>query len=80
MENENISDSYNNTLVISISVPLSILSIFGILYKIYKRLKKRKFKLRNKTKATSFKATAPPPVVVENSLPAFNPDYHKSAC
>lgn len=75
VENENISDSYNNTLVISISVPLSILSIFGILYKIYKRLKKRKFKLRNKTKATSFKATAPPPVVVGNSIPAYKPEY-----
>ena len=75
VENDNMSDSNNNILIISIAVPLSILSILGIIWKIYKSLKKRKLNFRNKTKATSLKATAPPPVVVGNSIPAYNPEY-----
>ena len=75
MDNDNISDSNNNTLIISIAVPLSILGILCVIWKIYKSLKKRKLNFRNKTKATSLKATAPPPVVVGNSIPAYNPEY-----
>ena len=75
VENDNMSDSNNNTLIISIAVPLSILGILCVIWKIYKSLEKRKFNFRNKTKASSLKATAPPPVVVGNSIPAYNPEY-----
>ena len=74
VENDNMSDSNNNILIISITVPLSILGILGIVWKIYKRLKRRKFNLRQKTEGSIQIPTAPPQIMIGNSIPAYNPE------